>query len=220
MFELLNAKTFNDLIVEDPKNAEDIVRQYVDFIKLVHAAEASPGELPSARERYLEHLESIRTYLGETRFQRLKMLFEAIREENGIVHGDIQMKNVMMVEGEPMLIDMDTLCIGNPVFDFAGLYATYRMFCEDEPGNSMRFLGITDEMAEFIWDHIMSYYFDTDDREKLGALTDKVRLAAAVRFLFILAVSDLKNGELGETRIKHTLEHIDSLLGCVDSLAV
>ncbi|MCR4808045.1 MAG: anti-sigma factor antagonist [Lachnospiraceae bacterium] len=218
VFELLKAKSFNDLIIEKPESIDETIRTYVDFIKLVHGTSAGEGELPSARARYLDHLECIKGYLDDDMYKGLKDLLESVAKENGIVHGDIQMKNVMMVDNEPMLIDMDTLSMGSPIFDFAGLYVTYREFAEDEPDNTMNFLGIDNATAGKIWEGILRDYFGTDDPDTLKDLSDKIRLVAAVRFMYIVTASDLKDGDLGQKRIANTKEHISKLLGLVRDL--
>ncbi|MCR5001094.1 MAG: anti-sigma factor antagonist [Lachnospiraceae bacterium] len=213
VFELLRARNFNDLIIEFPDKIEDTIHKYVDFVKLVHSTEAEEGELPSAKKVYLDYLENIKDYLSDDQYKGVRDYLESIKDEKKIVHGDIQMKNVMMVDDEPMLIDMDTLSMGDPIFDFAGLYATYREFSEDDPENTIHFFGISEETSCHIWDSFIRLYYNTDDEKKLKELSDKIRLVAAVRFLFIITGSRLKEGELGQRRIKHTLEHIDELLG-------
>ena len=130
------------------------------------------------------------------------------------------MKNVMLSGDEAMLIDMDTLGTGNPVFEFAGLYVTYRAFEEEDPQNSMAFLSMPGEKVEEIWNRITEAYFDFPDDEAKTRIMEKIRLAAAIRFLYILESTDLKNNEFGERRIAHTRKHIDELLKTVDSLSL
>ena len=127
------------------------------------------------------------------------------------------MKNVMLVGDEPMLIDMDTLCTGQPLFDLQALYVTYILFAEDDPNNLKTFLGIPNESGEPIWKSIMENYFGKQMSE-LAEVNDKIALAAAVRFLYLLVSTDLKNGELGEKRIKTAQRHIAELTDKVDSL--
>ena len=110
-----------------------------------------------------------------------------------------------------MLIDMDTLSMGNPVFDLQGVYITYQQFKEDEPDNPMNFLGIDEAMADLIWDRTFSLYYSGRDEDSCLAVSRIIRLLASIRFLYLLAVSDLKEGELGQLRIRHTNEHIRQL---------
>ena len=218
VFEMLHSETFNDLIRKAPSESEDILRRYVDFIRQVHSVEAEPGVLPSARERFLGDLETIRPLLDENRYARLRELLQAAPEVRRIVHGDLQMKNVMLLQGEPVLIDMDTLSAGHPVFDLQGLYVTYQAFGEDEPDNTRKFLGLDQSVCDTIWEKILEYYFQTEDKGILEPICDKIRVVACIRFLYLLSVSELGRSELGKIRIARTKEHLDELLSRVDRL--
>ena len=168
--------------------------------------------------KFLGFLDVLHDYLGDELYNRLKTLFNDLEDPDTLIHGDIQMKNVMMVDDEPMLIDMDTLAAGKPIFDLAGIYVTYQAFEEDDKDNSMAFLGISNEMCNTIWNKTLRYYYVTDDEDELNKLSDKIRIAAYVRFLNIICESSLKDGTLGETRIKHAIEHLNELTDRVDSL--
>ena len=220
VFELLNAKTFNDIVISGVRPLEDIVSQYVDMIRLIHNTSIDQADIPHAEDTLMSYLDSIRGYLEESQYEALKGLIGTLPHCNNVVHGDLQMKNVMLVNDEPMLIDMDTLSLGDPVFDLQALYVTYVLFPEDEPDNTMQFLGIPRETAHRIWDLVMDMYFRDLSQESKGEALLRIRLTACIRFLFIITVSDLKNSDLGRLRIDHTKEHIDELLGKVKSLSV
>ena len=220
VFELLKAKTLNELIENNEEPLEDIVKKYAGLLKEVHSTRITPGTLPSCRGRYLDHLEVIKKHLSDEEYNGLEKLLTALIEKDNVVHGDIQMKNVMLTAEGPMLIDMDTLSLGDPVFDLAGLFVTYQEFEEDEADNSMNFLGLSNETVDLIWKLIMTNYFDDLTDAERKSQEDKIRLLAAIRFLYIIETSDLKNNELAPIRIKHTKEHIDELLPVVTSLSV
>ncbi len=218
VFEMLKARTFNDIIIDEPEKADETIKMYVDFVKLVHGTLMDPGSLPYASQQFIGYLDEIKKYLGNNTYEKIRGYLDKFPEDDHLVHGDIQMKNVMMVDGEPMLIDMDTLSAGHPIFDLAGLYVTYRSFEEDEEDNSMKFLGISNEMCERIWNGIMEGYFDGVSDEERTVIENRIKLAAAVRFLYLIEIAGLKNNELGKIRIEHTLRHIDELLESVDGL--
>lgn len=220
VFELLNAKTFNDIVIGGEEPLEELVARYAALLKHVHRTTMRSGDFPSYKERFLDYLEEIRKYLSDGQYEGLHKLLQGMPEEYTVVHGDIQMKNVMQTDEEAMLIDMDTLGLGNPVFEFAALYVTYVAFEEDDPGNSMAFLGIPSETSEKIWKLVLENYFSFENEKERESVLAKIRLAAALRFLYLLESTDLKNGVLGETRIAHTRAHIEELLPQVTELAV
>ena len=220
VFELLKAQTMNDLLAAQPDRADELVKTFAGVMKTVHAVELAPNTLPSAKETWLAYVDKILNwgYISKTQHACIRKLLGDLPDSCGVVHGDFHMKNVMMADGEPLLIDMDTLTQGSPIFDLQGVYVAYQAFEEDEPGNTMSFLGISSDLAGFVWHKTIQYYFDTKDAETLAIYEDKIRLLASVRFLQLIGVSDLKANELAKKRIRHTRAHIDELLAKVDSL--
>ena len=199
---------------------EDAIKKYTLLLKQVHRTSFEYGKLPSYRERFLDYLGVIEGCLWDGQERKLRELLADMPEEYTVVHGDIQMKNVMMVDDEPMLIDMDTLGLGNPVFEFAGLYVTYQLFKEDDPEDSMKFLGISNEVVDEIWNRLVDEYFDFKDSEEKKETIDRIALVAAIRFLFLIETTDLKRTELGKRRILHTAERVEELLKNVTQFAI
>ena len=220
VFELLKASSFNDHLINEPEIFDELIKKYVDFLKVVHSAEMDAGSIPMARDTFIGYLDVINEYITKEQYDRLKELLSAMPDDLHMIHGDFQMKNVMLVNNEPMLIDMETIATGQPIFDLQALYVTYIAFSEDCPDNLSSFLGISDDLGEPIWNSILENYFDTADKSALSAINDKIKLLATVRFLYLLAITDLKNGELGEKRIRRSQEHIKVLIEKVDDLMI
>ena len=220
VFEMLRAKTFNDLIIAHPEQLDGIIRQYARFMHQLHAVEVEPGELPEAKAVFLDYLEDLRGLLPEALHARLSDLFEAMPENLHVVHGDIQMKNVMLSGDEPILIDMDTLSVGDPVFDLMSLYLAYVQFPMDDPGNCDIFFGFTDEVGMSIWDGLMRYYFEDLDEAARREAEDRIIVVALVRFLFLITVLKIGRPELKQVRVEHALECLEALVPGMTSLTV
>ncbi len=216
VFEMVKAENCNDLIVRNPSRMDEVIRLYVSLLKTVHDVEMLPGELPDAREIYAGYLDDIAGCLPDELISRIRKLLLDMPEDLHAVHGDIQMKNVMLSAEEPLLIDMETLCVGNPIFDFAGLWMAYCAFTEDEPTNSEEFLGINKETSDEIYRKTLLMYLE--DEKKLPQAEDRIQVLGAVRFLYVLAVLGLGKPELKEIRIRHTRERLERLLERVDRL--
>ena len=178
------------------------------------------GTIPMARDTFIGYLDVIREYLTDGQTEKLRAMLSAMPDDLHMVHGDFQMKNVMLVDGEPMLIDMDTICTGQPIFDLQALYVTYIAFGEDCPDNLSSFLDIPDDLGQPIWQSILQYYFNTADETALSVTNNKIKLLATVRFLYLLAITDMKNGELGAKRIRRSQEHIRELLAVVSDFVL
>ena len=220
VYEMLRATTYSDLLKEHPEQKEDIVRKYAYFIRDFHKTELKQGQLPEAKAVFLKYLDQLRHLLEEDLYSRLYDLFEAMPENYHAIHGDIQMKNIMLSGEESLLIDMETLSVGDPVFDLMSLYITYVLFNEDDPDDTRTFLGMTDEMSRFVWEKTLEYYFDDRDKRTTAEAEKKIRVAACIRFLFQTVILELGKPEFRQVRIHRALTYLADLVGQVDSLAI
>ena len=217
VFELLRAKTFNDLLIEHPEDVDSITEQFAEFLRIVNSREVPAGRLTSAKEKFIGYLDAAAAHLSPETVKKLRAMFEEIPECNNIVHGDAQMKNVMLADGEPMLIDMDTLSAGNAIFDIQSFYVTYKAFGEHNPNNSRDFLGLSNETVARVWEKCIGYYFGTEDEGRISELRDKVSIVGCVRFLYLLDFTKSFD-EFYEPRIKTTVARIEETLKRTDSL--
>lgn len=67
-------------------------------------------------------------------------------------------------------------------------------------------------------DWVQDYEQDKERMARLTRFEDKIRVAASIRFLYLMVATPLKDTPLAQARIAHTREHLQELLGRVDSL--
>ena len=219
VFEMLRASTYMEWIRNAPEDRELIVDSYARFLRQVNNTVLDGGEMPSAKQRFMECLEAVNGVLPMDQYQCLKQLIEAVPESMNAVHGDCHLKNIMRVGDEPMLIDMDTLSVGNAVFELACVFFGTIPFEEDEPGNTMRFYGIPYELAEYIWDRATRIYFGDEDEDTLSDFRNRSMLLGWLYFLYRMQ-TDFKGKPLSDIRTAHACEHIRELLGKVNELGI
>ena len=56
VFELVNARTFADLLSSEPDRMDELIRRHAAIIRKLHSIEAEPGELPDCRDIFLNYL--------------------------------------------------------------------------------------------------------------------------------------------------------------------
>ena len=165
VFELLNAKSFTELIIENLDDLDKYVTIYVDVLKRIHATEASESDFPDIKKTALKWINDIENELPEEMITKLRKMINEIPFSNTLVHGDYHTNNLMMQGDEALMIDMDTLSLGNPVFDFASIYSAYSGFSEVDNTVIEKFLGISLETGLKILNRTFELYFDPDVRE-------------------------------------------------------
>ncbi len=182
VFELLSAKSFAQLIAEG-EDVEALAKDSIDILKTIHSTELKPGELPSKREEAIKWAEFCKPYLPEDIGEKLIKMFNDIPETNNMLHGDYHIKNIMRQNGENLLIDMDTLSLGHPVFELSQMYLAYAGFSEINHDDTKKFLGIERETALDFLNYSLKYYFEGKDDEFINSALTKARIIGYVRLL-------------------------------------
>lgn len=219
VFELLNAKSLAKLIIANPENLDEYVGYYVDLLKKIHSTEVQEGKMPDMKAVALDWAEFLRDYLPEEDSKKLLSLIEAVPKDNHMLHGDYHVKNVMMQNGEVLLIDMDTLCTGNPVFEFASIFLAYLGYSDGDHSIVESFLGIKREITEKIWDKTLRLYFDTDDEDKLREMSDKAKIIGYTRMMRRTIRRNGLNTESGRRDIEICRRNLTELLKKTDNIA-
>ncbi len=218
VFELLNAKSFAKLINEAPQDTDKYVALYVDLMKKIHATVVRPEDMPDEREVVIGWVNFLRDYLPADKAEKLCALVEAVPVDHHMMHGDYHIKNVMMQNGEVLLIDMDTLCQGHPVFELASVFNAYVGFSEVDNSISESFLGIPHDLSVSIWKKTLPLYLGTDDAEKVADVERKASLIGYSRLMRRLIRRGGLDNEQGRKEIETYKAHIIELLDKVDSL--
>ena len=182
VFELLSAKSFAKLL-NAGVDVEELAKESVKILKTIHSTILKPGELPSKKKEALVWAEFDVDYLPEEIGTKLIKLFNEIPETDNMLHGDFHIKNIMQQNGENLLIDMDTLSMGHPIFEFAAIYAAYVGFSCVDAENGAKFLGITRQQCHDFWKYTIKYYFEGEAPEKVESI---VKMAETICYARIL----------------------------------
>ena len=181
--ELLNAESVTKLIRNRPDDLTETVGYYVDMLKSIHAIEVKDGEVPDMREIALDWADFVSEHIPERQGRKLRALIEAIPKQNTLLHGDYHTNNVMVQNGEPLLIDMDTLCMGHPVFELGSMFNAFVGYSELDHQNMLDFFGYSFETAGKFWDMSLRAYLGTDDEALCQSVAEKAMIVGYTRML-------------------------------------
>jgi uncharacterized protein (TIGR02172 family) len=215
VFELLNATSFAKWLAKKPEDLDEIVKESVELLKKIHSTVVKPGEVPDMKKTALKWVTFVKDYLSPEKGEKLVAMVEAVPVDYHMMHGDYHIKNVMLQDGEALLIDMDTLCHGHPVFEFASIFNAYQGFSCADHTNIERFLGITYEQGAQLWNKTLKYYFEGKSEEEIAAIGDRAKIIGYSR---ILRRAYRRPDEENSAVIAFCKKEIEDLLERVDSL--
>ena len=218
VYELLNAVSFAKLLVSGEKTIDEVAEMSINMLKLIHSKVVKPEKMPDMKQTALNWASFLKDHLPSDQFEKLYALIDAVPEDMHIMHGDYHLKNVMYQNGECLLIDMDTICRGHPVFEFASIYNAYCGYSALNHSQVENFLGISYETAQAFWRKSLELYFGTTDDAVLQSIEDKAKIIGYTRIMRRSIRRDGLNTEAGRAEIGHCREVLAELLPKTDTL--
>ena len=181
--ELLNATSVTKLIRANPDDLTEAAKYYIDMLKCIHSIEAEDGEVPDMKETALAWADFVAAHIPEDQGKKLRALIEAVPKQNTLMHGDYHTNNIMVQNGEPLLIDMDTLCMGHPVFELGSMFNAFVGYSELNHQNMVDFFGYSFETAGKFWKLALQMYLGTEDEAVCQSVAEKAMIIGYTRML-------------------------------------
>ena len=182
VFELLNCGSLKDMIEQKPDDFDKLMKEYANVTKKINTTDIGETSLPNANEVAIQKLDACKEFLNDDEYNKIKKMIQELDTPKTFIHGDCQIKNIMCQNDELLLIDMDTLSYGNPLFELSAMYATYVSFDSFNPIEE--FLELPRETCLKIFDTMYNYYFENVSSEDKKANRDKIELMSYVHMVY------------------------------------
>ncbi len=218
VFELLNARSFSKILANEPEKLDWCVGEYVKMLKTIHGTEVPEGKLPDMRETVIGWAEFLQAHLPEEAAKKLLALVQAVPRDDHMIHGDYHTKNLELQNDEVLLIDMDTLAVGNPVFELASMYNAFIGFSECDHEIIKRFQGFDFETAQTFWRKTLAAYLGTTCEAKLREVENKARIVGYTRLIRRSIRRKGLENEKTRAEIEHWKSELLELLAQTDTL--
>ena len=218
VFELLDAVSFSHLIATDPSRLDWCIEENIKLLNTLHTTHVPDGKLPDIRNKYLSKIEGVRDILTDPVADRLCDMIMAVPFDDRMIHGDFHTKNIMLLDNDVLLVDMETISTGHPVFEFASMFDAYIGFSEPDREQVLRFQGFDYATSERFWHETLSGYLGTKDADRIREVEDKARIPGYVRMIHFMAKSKNRDTEAARTQIAYWKDKLLATLDRVNSL--
>jgi uncharacterized protein (TIGR02172 family) len=216
VFEMLDASSFAKILTEQPDKFEWCLDEFTDMLRIIHSTEVPDGKLPDIRELMNKRAGIVAGVLPEDKGAKLTKLFEAIPYDNHMIHGDYHSKNLELTGDEVLLIDMDTLSVGDPIFELGFIYNAFVGFYDTDHDAVKEFQGYDYDTSIRFWKEFLPKYLGTDDETRIREVEDRARIVGYTRLIGRLISRDIVDANKADfdfwtNAINELLERTDSL---------
>ena len=188
------------------------------MLRLIHSTEVPAGKLPDMKERALDWAAFMKDYLPKEAADKLYALVAAIPHDDHMLHGDYHTKNLELQNDEVLLIDMDTLSVGNPIFELGSMYNAFLGFSELDHSIVRKYQGFDRELSATFWQKSLAAYLGTNCPTKIREVEDKARVVGYTRMIRRAIRRDGLQTETGRAEIAHWKGELLELLRSTDTL--
>ncbi len=218
VFELLDARSFSRILCEEPERMDWCVKEYVDMLHTIHAITVPEGKLPHIKSEAIAQIQRIIPALPDGIGEKLLRMAQEIPDSNRLIHGDYHTQNIVLASGEVLLIDMDTLSVGHPIFELAQMFNSYIGFSEYDHEIVKRFQGFDQKTAAEFWQRSLRAYLETEDERRVSDVENKLRCIAysdlidwKTRHTQLAAREDRETVELWKRELTELVSRLDTL---------
>ena len=215
VYEMINAKSLVEEINEHPDKLDFYGNMIADTLIKMHSTEFKKGDLPDSKANCRNDIDATveAGYFTKEEADRVYKLVDDIPERCSFVHQDFHPGNMMLQDGEIVLIDVDDSGIGHPIFDLSAMYLVYVVAAKS--GWTKKHQGLGGKEFLRLWDIIVKKYFGTEDPDKLKEIDRILDGYTKIKYIRSLATSPrvprILRGPLVKSAKKKFFKTIDTL---------
>ncbi len=183
VFELLNARSFAKILAREPEKMDWCVKEFVGMLKKIHGTLVPAGKLPDMRETALNWANFTKDYLPAEAGEKLLAMIREVPQDNHMIHGDYHTRNLELQNDEVLLIDMDTLAVGHPIFELGSMYNSFIGFSERDHEVIKKFQGFDYETGATFFHKALAAYLGTSSETKIREVENKARIVGYTRLI-------------------------------------
>lgn len=184
-YEMLGADSLAALMRREPDRIDDHARLLAGLARTIHDTPADPAVFPDIKADSFGWLDDMAPLLDAEDVPFLRAKLEAIPDAGTSVHFDLHGGNVMVRDGEPVVIDMGDFSRGSPLFDLGLIETIY----SPAVGICERVTKLPNDVGAAFLDRFHAHYWEglpAEDRarfERDRAFYASLRLLHSIRLL-------------------------------------
>lgn len=170
IFEYVTAQKLAKYMTNSGENSRSVANKLGKMLAQFHSIKVDNEKVPPLKTVYRRKVERFSKFMTPEQIERAVALIDLLPGKPVVLHGDFHKGNIFVRDGEFLVIDLDNMSVGSPMFDFIKMYCTEKITMADLPEDLAQYYknaGVTDEIIlEYVLS-ILEGYFGTDDSEVL-----------------------------------------------------
>ena len=188
VYEAMNSDTLGHAITNEPERRDEYIMKYAQLAKQLHTTTIDDGSVASLKDLLMKRAEDpiLKEFCTQEEIDTLKAIVGSMKECNTLVHGDLHPGNIMLNNGELMLIDMGELTRGVPTYDLASIYRDLLVGSKSDPETTERSIGIDPGLCIEVGQKFFAMYSGMTDPAQLEQYLKMIGLVFAFNVVLLI----------------------------------
>lgn len=210
VYEAMNSNTLSYAIKNDYEHIDDYIQKYVDFVKTIHTTELIGEDIVPLKTMLKKRVcsKDMLLFCDQSDVDALTDIIDSMADKNTLVHGDLHPGNIMIHNGELMLIDMGEATRGVPIYDIAAIFRDLLSGPKTQPDISTLTLGMEPEMAMEVGNRFMKVYSGATDEQQLRQFLDMLGLVYSLNVVCFVPDIPVDREKFGPSIMQNLLKPV------------
>jgi uncharacterized protein (TIGR02172 family) len=185
VYEMLDAEPLSKLIRQDLQGVDAHARTLADVARMIHSTTGDPALFPDIKQSLRRSIRQMDFFLSAAEIDVLLGKLESIPDASNCIHFDLHTSNIMVRDGEPVLIDMGDMSMGSYLFDVGLLCCIYGL---PELGSCELVTKIPTATGVELWQGFVKYYFADKPPEEFEFFQRHMHFLASLRLIHSITI--------------------------------
>ena len=188
VFEAMNSDSLGHALSTEPEKRDEYLMKYVQLAKTLHTTPMTDDTIETLKSLLYQRLddEFMRENLKPEEIDTLRDIIDSMKDVDTLVHGDFHPGNIMLQDGELMLIDMGEVTRGVPIYDVASVFRDLISAPKSNPDICRTSMGLEPELAVEIGTKFIAMYTGITDPKVLEGYMKQLGLVYAFNVVMLI----------------------------------
>ena len=188
VYEAMNSDTLGHAIANEPERRDEYIMKYAQLAKKLHTTTISDNSVASLNDLLKKRANDpmLKDFCTQEEIDTLKAVVSAMKDCDTLVHGDLHPGNIMLNNGELMLIDMGELTRGVPIYDLASIYRDLMVGSKSDPETTAKSIGMSPELCIEVGQKFFAMYSGMTDPAQLEQYLKMIGLVFAFNVVLLI----------------------------------
>ena len=188
IYEAMNSDTLGHAIMNEPEHRDEYIMKYSKLAKKLHSTTSDDGSIDSLKNLLKKRADNpvMLELCTREEVDTLKDIVDSMAECDTLVYGYLHPGNIMINNGELMLIDMGELTRGLPVYDIASIYRDLMVGSKSSPETTYRSIGIKPELCAEVGQKFIAMYTGITDKTQFEQYMKMIGLVFAFNVVLLI----------------------------------